>query len=138
MDAACCEVIGSGLMRWNMRAVTTAVTIIIVAVFGPFSTLLAKAQGADEPTQLRAEIEQSEDDAASAVLQDVDDLAENTESAMKNELKKDERELTARRAEPTAVVAIASAVPTLDDSNASIESDIDSLEAQTQALDSIK
>ncbi len=125
-------------MRKDMRALKNYFAVIAFALCGLFSPLLARAQGADDPARLRAEIEHSEDGAAASVLHDVDDLVKNTESAMKNELKKDEHELGAQRAKSTAVAVVATAVPDLDDSNISIERDIESLEAQSHALDSIK
>lgn len=121
-----------------MRVIGLFIIFVGIAFFGPFSAHSACAQGADDPARLRAEIEHSEDDAASALLQDGDDLWSNTKNAFKNELKKDVTELEAKRAAPTAVVVVATAVPTLDDSNASIEEDIDSLESQEEALGTAK
>lgn len=117
-----------------MRVIGLFIVFVGIAFFGPFSAHPACAQAADDPARLRAEIERSEDDAASALLQDGDDLWSNTKNALKNELKKDANELEAKRAAPTAVTVVATAVPTLDDSNASIEEDIESLESQEKAL----
>lgn len=121
-----------------MRVIGLYIGFVGVAFSGPFTAHQACAQGADDPARLRAQIERSEDDAASALLQDGDDLWRNTKNALKNELKKDVNQLEAKRATSTAVAVVATAVPTLDDSNASIEEDIESLESQEKALGAAK
>jgi hypothetical protein len=108
---------------------------------GILGTLLAPcvagAQDANDPSALRADITRSESEAVFSLEQDADGLAEDTENAMDQELQRDSAQAHALDVGTPAVPKI-TPIPTLDDSDISIQKDIDSLESQERALGSIK
>ena len=101
----------------------------IIGLF--FSPCVARAQSADDPALLQAEIASGENNALGAVAQNADELAGKTENAVKDEV---QRDVTQYR----DLNESSRAVPTVDDSNASIEKDIESLESQAKALQPTK
>ncbi len=118
---------------YYMRAILVC-SGIIAALFSP---CIARGQDANDPSKLRADIARSESEAALTLEQDVEDLAKSAEDAAQQEVERDSAEAQALRAEGGSV-RTATAVSTLDDSNASIEKDISSLESQERSLDAIK
>lgn len=112
-----------------MRALFSSIGII--GVF--FLPCIASAQSANDPELLRAEIASGEDNAIAALEQNSDEFAGNAENAVKDEVEKDVTQFR-----DLDVPSTTPAVPTIDDSNASIEKDIESLESQAKALEPAK
>jgi hypothetical protein len=133
VDAWLLVMIGIFATGDDMRAILFYAGIL-GALFAPWA---AGAQDANDPSKLRADITRSESEAAFSLEQDADDLAENTENAMEQELQRDSAQARALDAGTPAIPKI-TPIPTLDDSDISIEKDIESLESQERALGSIK
>jgi len=119
----------------RMQTALKKMAIVGVLFFGGVFTGTARAQEANDPSQLSDEIADSEDDAISAGEEDLDSLANRAENTVKNEFQKDVAlvESAIRTPTPTPTPAL-SATPTPDNSLKEIESEVDSLEAQSQVL----
>lgn len=97
------------------------------------SPLAALAQSAEDPNKLRVEIGDDEGAAAASLQQDTEGFVGKAERSLGDELQRDVAQFQELRADASAE-STPSTVPTVDDSNASIERDIESLESQAQAL----
>lgn len=109
--------------------------LVLGVLFAPFTVALA--QQAEDTNALRAEIGVDEDVAAADLQQDSDSFVAKAERSLGDELKRDVDQFKALRGEG-APQNSPIAAPALDDSNASIERDIESLESQAHALGSTK
>lgn len=114
-----------------MRNALKKIAIVGVLFFGGFLTFTASAQEANDPSQLADEVAGSEDDAISAGGEDLDSLANRAENTVKNEFQKDVALVESAIRTPTPALI---ATPTPDNSLKEIESEVDSLEAQSRAL----
>lgn len=117
----------------RMQTALKKMAIVGVLFFGGVFTGTARAQEANDPSQLSDEIADSEDDAISAGEEDLDSLANRAENTVKNEFQKDVALVESAIRTPTPTPAL-SATPTPDNSLKEIESEVDSLEAQSQVL----
>lgn len=116
-----------------MRAI-----LCITGVFGVLcAPCVARGQDANDPSRLGADIARSENQAGLLLERDAEDLAANTENAIDEEMRRDSARVRALDGSASSIAKIP-AVPTLDDSDSSIERDIDSLESQERSLESIK
>ena len=138
VDAQLLVMVGTFRVRDYMRALFVCAGII-GSVFSP---CVACGQDANDPGKLRVDIARRESEAVASLERGAENLAESAENAVKQEIKKDARELQLLRSNGAAV-GTSTAVPTLsgatlDDSDASIARDISSLEAQERSLDTVK
>ena len=118
-------------MVTRMQTALKKFAIVGVLFFGGVFTFTARAQDANDPSQLSHDIADSEDDAISAGGEDLDSLANSAENTVKNEFQKDATLVESVIRTPTSSLI---ATPTPDDSLKEIESEVDSLEAQSRAL----
>jgi hypothetical protein len=118
-----------------MMTVLKGHAIAGVVFSGLVFACICEAQDADDPSQLRGDIERGEDEALSAVGQDLGDLKNNSEKALKNEFERDVAlvEGGVSAASPSMTFKIIG-TRTPDDSLKEIGSEVDSLEAQSKDL----
>ena len=114
-----------------MQTALKKIAIVGVLFFGGVFTCAAHAQDANDPSQLSDEIADNEDEAISAGAEDLDSLANSAETTLKNEFQKDVALVESARRTPTPTRIV---TPTPDDSLREIESEVDSLEAQSRTL----
>lgn len=118
-----------------MRTALTKIAIVGVLFFGCFISLAARAQDANEPSQLADDLANSENDAISTGDDDLDGLVNRAEKSAQNELQKDVGLVESAVSTPTpSLIGTALVAPTPDDSLKEIEREVDSLEAQSKAL----
>ena len=118
-----------------MMALLKGLAIAGVLFSGFVFTRVSEAQDADDPSQLRGDIERGEDDALSAVGQDLGELKNNSEKALKNEFEKDVAlvESGVSAANPSMTLTIIG-TRTSNDSLKEIGGEVDSLEARSTEI----
>jgi hypothetical protein len=118
-----------------MRVAQKKIAISVVLLFGPIFATHVSAQDADDPQKLAVDVSRSEDEALAGLGQDLTDLGDRTERAMKDELRRDSAEFAGLQRAPTSSrEPTISGIPASDDSRKELEREVDSLEEQSREL----